>query len=104
LDIHDTQVSALDQLLPVHAQDRKKKETNGVKWRACIQWGRDYFRTPFMHSRREMAHPMPTKAFLKPNPDTAMLFVSFLIPRTKWQNKMKVWWRVYSSLVHGWRV
>jgi len=24
--------------------------------------------------RREMAHPMPTKAFLKLSPDTAMLF------------------------------
>jgi len=35
------------------------------------------FLSPFMHRRREMAHPVPTKAFVKLSLDVAMLFAPF---------------------------
>jgi len=42
-----------------------------------IQGERVVFPPPFVHSRREMAHPVLTKIFLKLNPDSAMLFAPF---------------------------
>ena len=45
------------------------------KWRpACPE---DYFLSPFVQRRREMAHPVPTKGFLQPSPEAAMLFAPF---------------------------
>jgi len=38
------------------------------------------FLSPFMQSRREMAHPVPTKAFLQSSPEAAMLFAPLGAP------------------------
>ena len=37
----------------------------------------DYFLNLFVHWRREKAHPVPTKVFLKLSLDMTMLFPSF---------------------------
>ena len=39
--------------------------------------GRDFFLSPITQRRRKMAHPVPTKAFLQPSPDTVLLFSPF---------------------------
>ena len=39
--------------------------------------GEDCFLKTFVHGDRETAHPLPTKALLKPHPDTDILFASF---------------------------
>jgi len=37
----------------------------------------DCFLSRFMQRRREMAHPVPTEAYLQPSPEAAMLFAPF---------------------------
>ena len=36
-------------------------------------WPEDHFLSPFVHMRREMAHPGMTKGFLQLSPEAAML-------------------------------
>jgi len=62
-------------LLAVNCSSRLGKSFTGRKQGPTRQKG--CFRYLFVHRRGEMAHPVPTKVFLKLSPDSAMIFAPF---------------------------